>query len=415
MTSRIPIRTRLSRLHAYPAMVEDSLALELAQQHVSAGSHVLDPFCGSGRLLVAGALRPGRFLGIDVNPLACLIARAKTVNVDWTIVNSIIKDSESARAGGVYQTICWRESRKVDWYSKTSRRELSEIVGWINALALGDAEKIVVAVALSASARNVSFCRNRRWKLHRMIESQREAHTVSAWETFRKTLRYFAESASRELPLSGEVEIICGEARRVLEAKRKEESILPVDLILTSPPYGDSKSTVQYGAASSLCLDVVSQLSGLEHLYVPGAEIDEKCLGGKTAGFGNVSEFPGDLRKYWAGSRHNQHAKRIAKYLTDFRETLLDVKSALKLEGKLVLILGRRSVGGFRLKLDVFAADCLREDGFVINSGEKRKFQQKRMPKTINRYGGAADAILRKAGTTKTMSEEIILVLSRKL
>lgn len=413
MTSGMQTRTRLARLHAYPAMVEDSLAFELAQGHVATGSRVLDPFCGSGRLLVAGASRVGQFLGIDVNPLACLIARAKTVNADRTIVKNIIRDLRCAKKNSVCLDICWREHRKVDWYSQTAKRELSEIIGWINALTLGEAEKVVVAVALSAAARKASYCRNGRWKLHRMTEGQRAVHTCSPWDVFEKSLRYYCDSVSTDLPLLGEVEIVCGEASNVLAARCQQGSLLPADLILTSPPYGDSKSTVQYGAASALCLDVVSQLNGLEEFYAPGAEIDARCLGGRLGRIRDVERLR-ELRRYWAGSRDSQHARRVANYLADFGGVLQSLSSALNPKGKLVLILGRRSVGGYRLKIDVFAADCLGEKHFVVDSKERRKFIQKRMPRTINRFGRAANVELRKIGTTKTMDEEIILVLSRK-
>ena len=405
--------TRLSRLHAYPAMVEDGLAIELAQQYVAAGSRVLDPFCGSGRLLLAGASRPGQFLGVDVNPLACLVARAKAVSVNWVTMRDIIRDLRSAKASGIYQNICWRERRKVDWYSEAVKQELGQIVGWINSLGLDEAEKTVVAVALSRAARNASFCRNGRWKLHRVAECQRATHACSAWEAFGTSLRYYVDAVSNASPVLGRVEIVYGQAQRVLEPGRRGALPLPADLILTSPPYGDSKSTVQYGAASSLCLDVVSQLSGLEDLYVPGAEIDAKCLGGRFTDMKKVKALD-DMRKYWAGSRHNRHAGRVAMFLTDLRVALHSIKSVLGPQGKMVLVLGRRSVGGFRVKMDVFAVDCLAESGFAVESEERRKFQQKRMPKTINRYGRSTDVRLRKRGTTKTMDEETVLVLSRK-
>ena len=394
-------------------MVEDGLAVELAQRHVTTGSRVLDPFCGSGRLLLAGASRPGQFLGVDVNPLACLVARAKTVSVNWTTMRDIISDLRFAKTSGVYQNIHWRERRRVDWYSNTVKQELAQIVGWINLLGLDEAEKTVVAVALSTAARNASYCRNGRWKLHRMAECQRATHACSAWEAFGKALRYYVDSASYASPVLGRVDIVCGQAQRVLRMEGSDALPLPADLILTSPPYGDSKSTVQYGAASSLCLDVVSQVSGLEELYVPGAKIDAKCLGGRVTE-GKDVEILDDMRKYWAGSVHNRHARRVAKFLTDFREVLGSIKSALGPQGKIVMVLGRRSVGGFRVKLDVFVADFLAEYGFVVESNERRKFQQKRMPRTINRYGRAADNQLREKGTTKTMDEETVLVLSRR-
>ena len=206
--------TRLSRLHAYPAMVEDGLAVELAQRYVTTGSRVLDPFCGSGRLLVAGAASPGQFLGIDVNPLACLVARAKTVRVSGTTMTHIISDLRFAKSRHGYQDICWRERRKVDWYSDAAKHELSQIVGWINSLDLDEAEKIVAAVALSRAARNASYCRNGRWKLHRMTKMQRATYTCSAWEAFGKALQYYVDATCSRSPLMGRIDIVCGQAEK---------------------------------------------------------------------------------------------------------------------------------------------------------------------------------------------------------
>ena len=350
--------TRLSRLHAYPAMVEDSFALELAQQHVEAGSRVLDPFCGSGRLLLAGACEPGYFVGVDVNPLACLIARAKATPADLDIVREMLRELGTARVKSDCQDIHWKEERKVRWYTEAVKEELGEIIGWINSLALAEPDKVVAAVALSNAARDASFCRNGRWKLHRMTERQRSEHSCSAWDVFGRVLRYYAETAAGEPAVSGVVEIVCGQAQSVLRDQGGGALPAEVDLILTSPPYGDSKSTVQYGAASSLCLDVVSQLTGFESLYVSGAEIDARCLGGKGNARGEIGRLR-DISRYWAGSRHNKGAERVVRFLMDFQEVLDTMKSMLAPGGKMVLVLGRRSVGGFRVKLDAFAADWL--------------------------------------------------------
>src|SRR4051812_19828146 len=73
--------TRLSRWHPYPAMVADELALRLASTYVRPGMRVLDPFCGTGRLLFAAARTEGTHcLGLDINPLACLVTDAKAAN-----------------------------------------------------------------------------------------------------------------------------------------------------------------------------------------------------------------------------------------------------------------------------------------------------------------------------------------------
>ena len=72
-------KTQLSRIHPYPAMIADDLAVCIASKYVHRGSLVLDPFCGTARTLYAAASAGGDCFGIDVNPLAVLIAQAKGV------------------------------------------------------------------------------------------------------------------------------------------------------------------------------------------------------------------------------------------------------------------------------------------------------------------------------------------------
>src|SRR3546814_20394921 len=54
---------------------------------------------------------------------------------------------------------------------------------------------------------------------------------------------------------SGDVDIHFGRADAATAAE-----LGCFDVVLTSPPYGDSRTTVQYGSASAICLDVVSRI-----------------------------------------------------------------------------------------------------------------------------------------------------------
>ena len=400
--------TRLAKFHAYPAMVADNLAMELAAKFVSPGSRVLDPFCGSGRLLFAAAEVQGSFIGVDVNPLACLVVRAKAAQVEPAVIEKLISDLDSARSGTGSGSLVFREHRKVEWYPHSVRRELGQILRWINSLRLEKPEKLVVAVALSGAAREASFARGGRWKLHRISAEKRGLHAVSAWDAFERRLRGYLNEVSTGRPLLGKVETVCGNAQYFMNESNWRKSQFPVDLVLTSPPYGDSKTTVQYGAASSLCLDVVSQIDGLEDVYVSGAEIDGKCLGGLFCGSEKTVEVD-DIRKYWAGARNCKRGILVRRFLRDFGKTFCNVKGLLGPTGRVVLVLGRRSVGGYRVKLDLFAKDCLERQGLKLDQYDRKVLRHKRMPKTINRFGRCRDACLRRKGTTKTMEEEIIL------
>src|SRR6266540_1186769 len=75
-SSAVPA-TRLSQIHPYPAMIADRVAIELAERFVTVGDRVLDPFCGTGRTVIAAAARGAECVGVDVNPLAVLLVRAK--------------------------------------------------------------------------------------------------------------------------------------------------------------------------------------------------------------------------------------------------------------------------------------------------------------------------------------------------
>ncbi|MBI3329169.1 MAG: MerR family DNA-binding transcriptional regulator, partial [Nitrospinae bacterium] len=68
-------------LHPYPAKFIPQIPNALIQELSSVGDKVLDPFCGSGTMLVEALTLKRHAVGVDANPLACLIARAKTTRL----------------------------------------------------------------------------------------------------------------------------------------------------------------------------------------------------------------------------------------------------------------------------------------------------------------------------------------------
>ena len=68
-------------LHPYPAKFIPQIPNALIQELSSVGDVVCDIFCGSGTTLVEALLLKRHAVGIDANPLACLITRAKTTGV----------------------------------------------------------------------------------------------------------------------------------------------------------------------------------------------------------------------------------------------------------------------------------------------------------------------------------------------
>src|SRR5438132_4454190 len=65
-------------LHPYPAKFIPQIPNALIQEFSSVGDTIGDIFCGSGTTLVEGLLLKRNVVGVDANPLACLISEAKT-------------------------------------------------------------------------------------------------------------------------------------------------------------------------------------------------------------------------------------------------------------------------------------------------------------------------------------------------
>ena len=76
-------RDRIHDIHPYPARFIPQIPREIIRLfHPGDGSTVFDPFCGSGTTLVE-AIRAGKpAIGVDVHPLAVLIAKTKTTPLE---------------------------------------------------------------------------------------------------------------------------------------------------------------------------------------------------------------------------------------------------------------------------------------------------------------------------------------------
>lgn len=84
------VTNEIESVHPYPAkFISDLPAAFLDALPLRKGSVVLDPFCGSGTTVAEAQRRGFESVGIDLNPIACLMARVKTAQVPDGIEDSI--------------------------------------------------------------------------------------------------------------------------------------------------------------------------------------------------------------------------------------------------------------------------------------------------------------------------------------
>lgn len=69
-------------LHPYPAKFIPHIPRALIRSLATEGDIVLDPMCGSGTALVEATVQGYDAIGVDLNPVATLVSRAKTTPLD---------------------------------------------------------------------------------------------------------------------------------------------------------------------------------------------------------------------------------------------------------------------------------------------------------------------------------------------
>src|SRR3989339_1416472 len=77
--------------HTYPAKFIPQIPKSAILQFTKEGDTVLDPFCGCGTTLVEAKLLNRNAIGVDLNPIATLVSKAKTNKIDREQI-SLISD-----------------------------------------------------------------------------------------------------------------------------------------------------------------------------------------------------------------------------------------------------------------------------------------------------------------------------------
>lgn len=122
--------------HAYPARMHPEIARRLVALTPSAQS-ILDPFCGSGTVLVEALVAGAHALGTDLSPLAVALAKVKThrsTNAERkrlvSVAHTVAKDARALVLGDIKAVAPVDESH---WFLPHTLRELIALRERINA------------------------------------------------------------------------------------------------------------------------------------------------------------------------------------------------------------------------------------------------------------------------------------------
>jgi excisionase family DNA binding protein len=121
-------KTYTHGFHTYPAMFIPQIARKLILAFSEEGDTMADIFCGSGTALVEAKLLGRHSIGIELNPLAVLIAKVKTTPLDPQRLIEAYQRVLEAHTAKPFVPVSFPQSSNIDfWFSPQAIGELNAL------------------------------------------------------------------------------------------------------------------------------------------------------------------------------------------------------------------------------------------------------------------------------------------------
>lgn len=436
-------------IHNYPAVMVSPISrniLRIMSKYQNTQT-LFDPFAGSGTVLVEGMLAGiPNVIGNDINPLALLIEKGKTTLVSPSLLEneynilttslSVFFNTYNPKVVEDYftDTLELDLTSKDDYGSKASKylieycRENDIDISVPNFKNIGYWFKPQVIIALevikeeimkikkpdvknyfliafSETVRLVSNRRNGEFKMFRMTPEKVKKFNPDVFAMFKdilwKNIQKMKDFNDAVTKGKTKVKIIENNACELSDVEDNS-----CDLIITSPPYGDSRTTVAYGEYSKVSLqwldleDVTSEdISGL----------DKSLMGGKKYKKGFDSKIKSNtlnesLEKI--KSIDIERAGDVYSFYEELEKSIKAIAQKTKRFGYQFWVVGNRVVKGELLKTDQIISEIAKEYGLETQIIIDRNIPNKVMP-SIN-------SPTNKSGkTSQTMTMEHIIVMQK--
>jgi len=359
-------------LHKYPATMLPQIGIEILKELNVKNGALLDPYCGSGSSFACG-LECGitEMHGFDINPLAVLISKVKFTKISI----KELADAKVVFRKNVYEflkveknieTLKRPQITNIDfWFSKEVIIHLTVIKHFIDKIPNKNIRRFFL-IPFSETVRECSYTRNNEFKLFRMKSEDLLRFNPDVISVYLNKLEdtivlynyFYFPKLSETINVNVKYSTF----------KQQDEYF---DVVLTSPPYGDSRTTVAYGQFSTLS----NEWLGIEY----ARKIDGMLMGGikpkQNIKNGLIADYISEINKV-----DNKRSLEVSAFYNDLENSIQKVAKSTRKGGKSIYVVGNRTVKNIQLPTDQFIAEKFEQNGFKHIITYERALSNKAMP-----------------------------------
>ncbi|MDR2426019.1 MAG: site-specific DNA-methyltransferase [Endomicrobium sp.] len=356
--------------HRYPAKFIPQVVSRLITQYTKEGDFVVDPFGGCGTTVLEAKVMGRNSLGVDINPVATLIAKSKMTVIEpkkLEIEFNILKDKLALYNEKIYIKLPAHD--RIDyWFRYEEKKELAFILSKISEIREKDIKDFFYC-AFSNILKNCSI-----W-MQKSNKPTRDFTKIPSnpIPTFYKQVKMMTRGNQNLYTLLQKKsfsnlssQVSCNDARKI---PVKNNS---VDLIVTSPPYVTSYEYADLHQLSTLWFGYAKDLSDFRKIFIGTSYCDENKI--------NLNSILAEQTVENLVQQDKKTAKEVSKYFSDMNQVFVEMKRMLKKGGKTCIVIGNTSLKRVEvLNAEVFTEQLLNL-GFKIIDIIKREIPSKNLP-----------------------------------
>lgn len=384
----------------YPATMVAPMQACIIKEVILADStirNVLDPFSGSGTVLIEGQKLGLDVIGYDINPLAILLTRVQLEGIPKDCANTSIQQlySRITMLNGNVALLTFKNITK--WFKPEIIQSLSLIRQAIIAEP-NDQMRRFYWCCFSETVKRYSNTRSSTFKLHMKDEQKIIATVDESIDFFKSHVSSQAKLLTKDNQNDRHISLECGDSKSLL----KDLPDSSIDFICTSPPYGDNQTTVTYGQYSILpilWIDPKDLDLWCEELKETFSAIDSLSLGGRR------NNIDSECYERYIHGISNEKAKKVVSFFSDYESVFSQLVRVLKQGKYMIFTLGNRRVDNHEVRFDQFNDDLAQKYGMELDSTITRNIIGKRMPSKVSK--------IENVGAVSSISTEYVKVYRR--